>query len=83
MYNVASGFILIIGNFTTMNKFILVIAMVCCITQLCSRFNAIYGTKHHIDMLNQYRQILQGKILSIAEFDCGLCLIIRIKIICV
>ena len=52
MYNVASGFILIIGNFTTMNKFILVIAMVCCITQLCSRFNAIYGTKHHIDMLD-------------------------------
>ena len=39
-------------NFTTMNKFILVIAMVCCITQLCSRFNAIYGTKHHIDMLD-------------------------------
>lgn len=35
-----------------MNKFILVIAMVCCITQLCSRFNAIYGTKHHIDMLD-------------------------------
>lgn len=26
--------------------------MVCCITQLCSRFNAIYGTKHHIDMLD-------------------------------
>ena len=52
VYNVASGFILIIGNFTTMNKFILVIAMVCCITQLCSRFNAIYGTKHHIDMLD-------------------------------
>lgn len=43
---------IIIGNFTTMNKFILVIAMVCCITQLCSRFNAIYGTKHHIDMLD-------------------------------
>ncbi len=65
-----------------MNKFILVIAMVCCITQLCSRFNAIYGTKHHIDMLDSISTNFARE-NTIAEFDCGLCLIIRIKIICV
>ena len=35
-----------------MNKFVLVIAIVCYITQSCSRLNAIYETKHHIDMID-------------------------------